>query len=108
MSCADCATSRVAIEVRRSVGPSAGEGTHLLARVCNLGADSVVFVVNFRADVLPDADGYVPSEEWKLLLGPGGTPEANTTILLKRDDVRIASIARLERLATGKPTARKP
>lgn len=101
ISCADCVASRIGLDVRRSVSGSADPGTHLVARVRNLAADSIVFVLTFRAAVLPDADGYVPSEEWRLLLGPAGTSEAATTIVLRRDDVSVASIARLERLSTG-------
>lgn len=107
VSCAECADSHVAVDVRRSL-TSGRQGSHLLARVRNLAVDSVVFVLTFRADVLPDADGYVPSEDWKLLLGPAGTSEASAMILLSRDDVSVASVSRIERFASGRATASKP
>lgn len=108
VSCAECAASRVAVDLRRSIGESAGQGSHLVARVRNLTSDSIVFVLTLRADMLPDADGYVPSEEWKVLLGPAGAADAATTIVLRRKDVSLASISRLERLATSRATASKP
>ena len=101
LACWTCERGHVAIEIQPSVDSSGVAGSHLLARIRNLNDYGVALVADFRADVVADADGYVPGEEWRVVLGAANGPDAEATILLRRTDIENASVSHVERVGAA-------
>lgn len=100
LPCRACEQSSVAVDVRHSVRDAGRPGSYLFARVRNLNSHGVVLMADFRSDRLPDADGYVPGDRWRLALGPAGEADAEALLLLKSVDVATVAISGVERVTS--------
>lgn len=96
--CTSCDNAGVSIDVRRSVDENGRAGQHAIARVRNLTGRDLAFTVEVAAAELPDSELYIPSERWRLVLGPSGEARGEVMLMLRHGAATSASVHGVEGL----------
>lgn len=94
--CEGCESSRVDIEMRRSIAPNGGPGVHVFARVRNRNVYPVALVVAVAVDRYNDEDGPI-FDTYPMSLGAAGNEDAERTVLLRSTEIRSISVHQVER-----------
>jgi hypothetical protein len=98
LSCASCASAGVSVDVRRSVDERGQSGQHAIARVRNLTAREIALTLEVAAAELPDSELYIPSERWRVVLGPSGQARGEVMVMLRHTAAVSASVHGVEGL----------
>jgi hypothetical protein len=98
LHCVTCSSAGVSVDVRRSVDERGQPGQHAVARVRNLSPREIALTVEVAAAELPDSELYIPSERWRLVLGPSGEARGEAMLLLRHIAATSASVHGVERL----------
>lgn len=96
--CASCSSAGVSVDARRSVDERGRPGQHAVARVRNLNPRRIALTVEVAAAELPDSELYVPSERWRVVLGPSGEPRGEAMLVLRHTAATSASVHGVEGL----------
>lgn len=96
--CTSCNNAGLSIDVRRSVDANGGAGQHAIARVRNLTTRELAFTVEVAAAELPDSELYIPSERWRVVLGPSGEARGEVMLMLRHAAATSASVHGVEGL----------
>ena len=94
--CETCRRSEVDIEVRRSIAPKGGPGSHVFARVTNRNAHQVALVLVVSVSRYGD-EGASIFETHPLTLGAADQQDAARVVLLRTSDVGAISVEQVER-----------
>ena len=98
LRCTSCSNAGVSIDVRRSVDENGRAGQHAVARVRNLSSREVALTLEVAAAELPDSELYMPSERWRIVLGPSGEARGEVMLLLRHTAATSASVHSVEGL----------
>jgi hypothetical protein len=98
LRCVSCASAGVSVDVRRSTDERGRTGRHAVARVRNLTPREIALTVEVAAAELPDSELYIPSERWKVVLGPSGEARGEVMLVLRHTAVTSASVHGVEGL----------
>lgn len=98
LRCSSCANAGVSVDVRRSIDERGRPGQHAVARVRNLTAREIALTVEVAAAELPDSELYIPSERWRLVLGPSGVTQGEAMLVLRHTAATSASVHDVEGL----------
>ena len=98
LRCTSCASARVSVDVRRSVDERGRAGQHAVARVRNLTPREIALTVEVAAAELPDSELYIPSERWRVVLGPSGAARGEVMLVLRHTAATSASVHGVEAL----------
>ena len=98
LSCASCAGAGVSVDVRRSVDERGQSGQHAVARVRNLTPREIALTLEVVAAELPDSELYIPSERWRVVLGPVGEARGEVMVVLRHTAATSASVHGVEGL----------
>lgn len=96
--CTSCENAGVRIDLRRSVDENGRAGQHAIARVQNLTRREMAFTVEVAAAELPDSELYIPSERWRVVLGPSGEARGEVMLVLRHTNATSASVHGVESL----------
>ena len=96
--CTSCESAGVRIDVRRSVDERGRTGQHAVARVQNLTPREIALTVEVAAAELPDSELYIPSERWRVVLGPSGEARGEVMLTLRHTAATSASVHAVEGL----------
>ena len=98
LRCVSCAGAGVSVDIRRSVHERGRAGQHAVARVRNLTPREIALTVEVAAAELPDSELYIPSERWRVVLGPSGEARGEVMLVLRHIAATSASVHGVEGL----------
>jgi hypothetical protein len=98
LRCASCASAGVSVDVRRSVDERGRAGQHTVARVRNLTSREIALIVEVTSGEFPDSELYIPSERWRVVLGPSGKPRGEAMVVLRHTAATSAAVHGVEGL----------